>query len=368
MSASDSFGEEFHEIGNCGGKIELLKQRERVAMQVTGTGGLSYVQMGISLDGDRVIFWPMRGIDQRPVKEPSPMVPAFLPADKTGLWGRSCPKCKAYFRTDGFQEYMFCPYCYCRAPAAAFTTENQRAFLNRQRELWIVAFEGGESVTIDLDGIASELPQNRPSWTPREEQQQFHFVCEKCKTSCDILGEYASCPACGYRNSLVVFKCHWEELDTEFRRADAEIQDRHEREKAWNNLLPRFVSAFEAMADDLRDQLLKLPLTVKRRKEVANLSFQRIIEAEERLRTWFGIEILDGMKQDDGEFLNREFNRRHLIIHRAGRVDDEYLQKTGDTSVKLHQTIRIRSNELARLSELLRQCATNFFDQFASVS
>jgi hypothetical protein len=263
---------------------------------------------------------------------------------------------------------MFCPYCDCRAPAAAFTTENQHAFLNRIRELWLTATASRENVTIDLDNIASELPQNRPSWTPREEQQQFHFVCEKCKMSSDVLGEYASCPACGYRNSLVVFKRHWEELETEFRRADVEIQDPHEREKAWKSLLPRFVSAFEAMAGDVRTQLLRLPMTVKRRKEVENLSFQRIIEAEERLRSWFAIEIFDGLKQDDGQFLNREFNRRHLLIHTAGRVDEDYIKKTKDESVRLNQTIRIRSNEIARLSQLLRQCTNSFFDQFANIS
>jgi hypothetical protein len=171
MSASDSSEEEFREIASCGGKIELLKEGEEVSMQLTGTGGLSYLPMHVSLDGERVVFSPMRGIDQRP---PSQMVPAFLPSDKTGLWGRSCPKCKSYFRTDGIEQYMFCPYCDCRAPAVAFTTQNQRDFLNRQRELWNIAFAGGDNVTIDLDGIASELPQpgtvygrNR-SLTPRE--------------------------------------------------------------------------------------------------------------------------------------------------------------------------------------------------------
>jgi DNA-directed RNA polymerase subunit RPC12/RpoP len=231
MSAPDSSEEEeFREIGSCGGKIELLKEAEEVSMQLTGTGGLSYLPMHVSLDGERVVFSPMRGIDQRP---PSQMVPAFLPSDKTGLWGRSCPKCKSYFRTDGIETYMFCPYCDCRAPAVAFTTQNQRDFLNRQRELWNIAFAGGDNVTIDLDGIAAELPQNRPSWTPREQQQQFHFVCERCKAKSDVLGEYASCPKCGHRNSLVVFRRHWEELDAEFRQAEAALKERHERESKW---------------------------------------------------------------------------------------------------------------------------------------
>jgi len=368
MSASDSLGEEFREIGNCGGKLELIRNEEGISMSISGKGFTGYVQVGISLDGERMEFWPMRGVDQRPAKEPSPMVPAFLPADKTGLWGRQCPKCQAYFRTNGIREYMFCPYCNYRARAAAFTTKNQHAFLNSQRELWITAFEGGENVTIDLDRIASDLPQNQPSWTPREEQQQFRFVCERCQTSCDILGEYGSCPACGYRNSLTVLKRHWDALDKEFQLVDTEIQDRQERARKWESLLPRYISAFEAMVHDIRAQLVTLPMIAKRRKEVGSLSFQQIGQAEESIRKWFGIEIFFGLKPEDQRFLNREFNRRHLLVHRAGRVDDEYLQKTGDTSVKLHQSIRVQSSDVARLAKLLFQCAQNFFEQFSSIS
>jgi hypothetical protein len=122
------------------------------------------------------------------------------------------------------------------------------------------------------------------------------------------------------------------------------------------------------MADYVRTQLIKLPMTAKRRKEVQNLSFQRILDAEESIRTWFGIEIFLDLKPEDRLFLNREFNRRHLLIHRAGRVDEEYLQRAGDTSVRLNQSIRIRSEEVKRLSKLLFPCACNYFEQFTSIS
>src|SRR5208283_5440301 len=102
------------------------------------------------------------------------MVPAFLPSDKFGLYGRQCPKCHCYFRTH----------------LEAFTTKNHGDFLNRQRELWVTAFNGGDDVTIDLDKIASELPENRPTWVPREQTQQFQFRCEMCESVTDILGEY----------------------------------------------------------------------------------------------------------------------------------------------------------------------------------
>ena len=369
VSEPDISAEEFQEIGNCGGKIELIRNDEGVAMRVSGKGGrMAWVQMGIALDGSKMAFWPVRGVDMRPQREPAPMVPAFLPTDKTGLWGRRCPNCNGYFRTDGIREQMGCAYCGCHAPAAAFTTENQHEFLNAQRRLWLTAFDGGKEVIIDLDTIASELPANRPVWTPSEHKQQFQFRCERCRTLTDILGEYALCPACRRRNNLAVVSAHLEALDAEFNSARSKLQDRHERERKWESLLPRYVSTWEAMANDLQKQLSLLPMTPKRRKELASLSFQQAEEANQSLEEWFGIDFLMDLKEEDRRFLTRIFNRRHLLVHKAGRVDEEYLRKTGDESVKLHQRIRVRSTEIARLSKLLRLCSSRLFKGFESIS
>jgi hypothetical protein len=368
VDQSDAPPEEFGEIGNCGGKIELIRSDGGVAMRVSGKGQVAWVQMGIALDGSKMTFWPLQGLDTRPPHKPAPMVPAFLPADRTGLWGRRCPNCKAYFRTAGIREEMLCPYCGCHASAAAFTTENQREFLNAQRKLWLTAFDGGEEVIIDLDTIASELPANRPVWTPTEYKQQFHFRCEGCQTASDILGEYASCPACGERNNLAVLCAHLDILDEEFNSANSELQGRYERERKWESLLPRYTSTWEAMANDLQKQLSLLLMTPKRRKEVAALSFQQIEEANKSLEEWFGINFLTDLKEEDRRFLIRIVNRRHLLVHRAGRVDEEYLRKTGDETVKLHQRIRVRSAEVARLSKLLRLCSLRLFEGFVSIS
>src|SRR6187549_3437488 len=104
MNEPKASREEFEEVASCGGRIELVRDNEGVAMQVSGEEFSAWVEMGIALDGSRMSYWPLRGVDCRPPEEPAPMVPAFLPADRTGLWGRVCPKCKGYFRTDGFRD------------------------------------------------------------------------------------------------------------------------------------------------------------------------------------------------------------------------------------------------------------------------
>ena len=63
--------------------------------------------------------------------------------------------------------------------------------------------------------------------------------------------------------------------------------------------------------------------------------------ANERMNEWFGIKILEKFNEDDITFLNRMFNRRHLVIHTGNRVDEEYIKNTGDTTVRLNQVIRI---------------------------
>ena len=62
------------------------------------------------------------------------------------------------------------------------------------------------------------------------------------------------------------------------------------------------------------------------------------------------------------------FNRRHVLTHSAGRVDQEYLDKSGDTSVRLNQKITVKKKEIQRLIPLLRKCAENLFKGFESIA
>lgn len=360
---------EFQEIASSGGQIELLYQEnDGVALQFRHANphACAAIQMGVSLDGTRLEYWPIYGVDQRPPQPESPMVSAFVISDREGYFGRACPKCKSYFRTSSPGKITHCPYCGIRAVNAAFTTKNQLEFINKVRESYIAAFEKKQSVTIDLDKIASELASNRPAWAYSEESQQNRFECPKCKNRYDILGEYAGCPGCGKRNSLQVFERSIAEVEQRFNKADAELKDRHEREVEWERL-SRCISDFEAMARDIQKQLQFVPATPKRKKDIEGMSFQNILKANECLLSWFGFEMLFRFPDDDKTFLNRMFNRRHVLTHNGGRIDQEYLNNTGDTTVRLNQKIVVRSNEIRRLIPLLRKVAQNLFQGFESI-
>ena len=62
------------------------------------------------------------------------------------------------------------------------------------------------------------------------------------------------------------------------------------------------------------------------------------------------------------------FNRRHLFTHCGGKVDQQYLDKTADATVRLNEVVRIDSKEVRRLLVLVNKIATNLLDGFDSIS
>ncbi len=97
------------------------------------------------------------------------------------------------------------------------------------------------------------------------------------------------------------------------------------------------------------------------------MSFQNICNANDRFKEWYAFEILAGFSEDEAGFIHIMFNRRHLVMHNESRVDQKYLDDTKDTTVVLNQTIRVQSQEINRLIELIRRAVNNLIDGYDSI-
>lgn len=364
---------EFQEIGHAGGKLEIIYE-PATAKEGAGIGTkyshsaptpCSMIQMAASLDGKVLEFVPIRGMRTVPPPEPSPIVSTFVISDREGMFGRRCPKCTGYFRTDQPATRSICPYCSREAPAGQFTTPNQRTFIDRICKAYVEAWTGKKTVVLELDKLADALPENRPAWGYNEERQQNTYVCthRKCRARFDVLGEYAGCPACGRRNSLQVVEGHFVDLSEEIAKAGGDKNAIVE----WEKMTHAF-SDFEAMANDIKARLALLPATPKRRRDIENLSFQRLAQARENILAWHAIDIFAGLNEADLKFLSKMLQRRHVFVHNGGRVDEDYLAKTGDTSVRLHQQLDVRRGEMDQLLPALRKCAANLFEGYEAIT
>jgi hypothetical protein len=236
-----------------------------------------------------------------------------------------------------------------------------QAFLNAG----LAALRGPDNVTIDLDNITDATPE----WQYREEQQQFHFRCAdaSCHRETDILGEYGWCPNCGRSNARQVTEAALRANEERFTRTDREVRDRQLRGAEWELINNIAFSSFEALGNHLRTRLVLFPATPARRQELINLSFQRLSTSAKTIKQWYDIRIFNGINESDSAFLNLMLQRRHIVTHNAGRVDEAYLASSGDTSSRLNQRIRIRSSEVNRLMPLVRLLCNNMLDGFESI-
>jgi hypothetical protein len=360
--------EEFQEIAHTGGKITFLYDHEDQGISIEYKQGnpwtVSIFQVCVSFDGVVLDFVPFGGLEQA-IPYPQPSILAYVMSDREGLFGRKCRKCASYFRSQVTQKTT-CPYCGYKDRNIKFLTDNQLEFIGHFCNSFIDAHTKGETVEIDLDELTNRLTENKSGWMYAEERQQSQHLCPECKCKYDILGDYGICPSCGVPNFKKVIESKIDALEARLKNADENITDRHEREIEWEKLI-RCVSEFETLANTVRDHLMKLPLIPKRRNDLSRVNFQGIINAAEQIEKWFGITILQSVNDEDRKFLNKMFNRRHIFTHNSGKIDQKYIDDTGDTTVRVNQVIRLSSKEIKRLIPLVRLCSQNIVNGFNDI-
>lgn len=344
---------EFEEIGHTGGKIQI--KVDSVRYSHSNPTLCTIHEILVLGDGTPIKYLPITGIGQSG-HIPFGTFHVLLISDEEGFFGRICPTCKKYFRTQSLGPAMHCPYCGHAGSFATFFTANQLRYTQAVTEAYLSVSEEKE-VTIDLDHIIDSLPENRSNpFVYSEERQQRRVKCN-CRNVYDILGEYGCCPYCKKRNSLQVFEERLRKLEERLGPSQAELV----------GILTNCVSDFEGFANDLRDQILRIPATKKRKTDLAKINFQNVLDANEKLKNWCDIDFL-GLSSDDKNFLSHSFNRRHLFTHKSGVVDDIYLTRTGDTTVRLGQKLSITSEEVKKLLGLVKVVGRKFFSGYESIS
>ncbi len=358
-------------IPAAGGHIEFLfDPRRGLSTRISGSGFRAMYMVAVSMDGRHLLAEvPAAGLGQVMVY-PQPSVLTYMQSDEQGLWGRNCPACQKYFRTNHIMGPTFCPYCSRTESGLAFVTKEQSKYIIAYYDAFMRAYTGGVSTTLSM----SDITDQTSAWHYSEEKQQFHFKCETkdCHTETDILGRYGFCPRCGKTNARTLFSGFIDRTLARWTETDKNVTDRYQRGEVWEDMTVKCLSEFEALAKHLRQRLLCFPMTANRVKEVKALNFQRPLQTDEPLRQWFDIGVLRwngndtkpprAIPQDDLQFIRKMIQRRHILMHNGGVVDQDYLDLSGDTQARLGERIRIRSNEAKRFVEAVRELGLNLLD------
>jgi hypothetical protein len=274
--------------------------------------------------------------------------------DEEGYTGRECPKCEKYFKIEfgtGLEGATdcHCPYCNHVASHDEFWTKQQIEYaqsvaMNKMTGEFLKGLKKLErkpdrrsfiSIGIKVTGKPTRIVRYS------EKQLEEKIVCDNCTLNYTIYGSFGFCPDCGIHNSLQIAQANF---DLVLRMLDLSKNAEEEiKTKMIENCLEDAVSAFDGFG---REHC---------RTTIANISFQNIVRARDRLANDHGVDISSGLSASEWSFVAMQFQKRHLLAHTMGVIDQDFIDKTGIPSSMIGKKVQISQEYVSSLVTHLGQ-------------
>lgn len=299
-----------------------------------------------------------------------------IPADESAFTGRECPQpeCEGYFKIEigtglkGEGLPCHCPYCGHAAGHDHFWTKEQIEYAKSVaiRQITDALLKDLKKLEFDHKpkgafGIGMSMKVKPGRQTPihyyREKQLETVVVCVNCTLRYSVYGVFAFCPDCGQHNSLQILH---KNLEVVGKMLDLAAEaEKVLAEKLIENALEDCVSAFDGFGRELcrvHANKARNPDRVKR------LSFQNLEGARSKVLDAFGIDLSAEVEPGEWHAAGAGFQKRHLVAHKAGVVDPDYIAKTGDTRAVVGRKIGIGSDEVRNLARIIGKLSLRLSD------
>jgi hypothetical protein len=289
-----------------------------------------------------------------------------IPPDEDGLIGRECPAqdCESYFKIQlgtglkGENLPCHCPYCGHTAGQDKFFTKAQVEYaqsvaLNKitgalLKDLKSLEFNHRPRGAFGI-GISMRVSgQPAPIRYYREKQLETEVVCDQCTLRYMIYGVFGFCPDCGVHNSLQILKTNLQLVEKML--AVAESQEQAIAQRLIENSLEDCVSAFDGFGREICRVHTKVSTDPEKEDKI---SFQNLESAKQNMSTLFKLDIAADLTGDEWKAAVRGFQKRHLLSHKMGVVDDEYVRKSGDARAVVGRKVSVHSDEVRTLVQII---------------
>ena len=294
-------------------------------------------------------------------------VSVHIKTDEDGYLGRECPvkECLGYFKiTPGTgvkgPAPCHCPYCGHSGDQNTFWTQEQLEYARSValRKITEAIHQDLKSLEFDhrpkpgMFGIGISLKVQPGTPHPikyyREKQLETEVVCDSCALRYAIYGVFGWCPDCGVHNSIQIVTKNLELAKKEL--ALAESVERELADHLIGDALENVVSAFDGFGREICE------------RKGADIQFQNLIGARRRVQERFALDFADVLAPDDWERVCRVFQKRHLLAHKMGVVDEDYVKKANDFQAVLGRKIIISHDEVIATINLIENLGKRLFE------
>lgn len=297
-----------------------------------------------------------------------------IPKDGEGYLGRECPRqqCEGYFRIKpgtglhGKDLPCHCPYCGHKDSQDHFWTKAQVEYARSialksitdaiRRDLKSLEFEhkphGGFGI-----GISMKLKPGSP--VPirhyREKDLETKITCNNCTLEYAVYGVFGYCPDCATHNSLLILQKNIDLTRKQLALAE-KVDDPALRQHLLEDALENCVSAFDGFA---REACRIRANTSTDPGKCASVSFQNLPRAAAKLQGLFGIDLEAGVPPNVWSAAHTAFMQRHLIAHKAGVVDQQFLDETDQARSLLGRRLNVAASEVYQLADAVMTIGQN---------
>ena len=302
--------------------------------------------------------------------------------DEKGYIDKQCPneECEFIFKVNKEDwanifkdEAVWCPLCRHEAPADQWFTIEQvehakaealavaqgiihnslrdgaQKFNRRQPKDRFISISmkvsGGPKRTHTIPAKAAEL-------------MQLEIQCESCESRFAVIGSAYFCPACGYNSVTRTFQDSLRKIQAKKDHLDAvrsmliEKAGKDEAELTCRSLIETCitdgVAAFQKYCEGMYEGYGKAPFN----------AFQRIEQASDLWKNAIQKGFDSWLSEEEIKLLGTLYQKRHLLTHKEGIVDDKYIQKSGDSTYKVGQRLIISDKDVESLVCTLKKLAT----------
>ncbi|MAS44285.1 MAG: hypothetical protein CML46_20035 [Rhodobacteraceae bacterium] len=299
-----------------------------------------------------------------------------IEGDDEGYLDRECPsdECLFEFKVHGEDwaekvrdEEVFCPLCGHAADSDQWWTHRQ---IEHAQAAAVAQLEAQLGAALRMDAQRFNRRQPRGTFVSMAmevdtrhgpvalppaaaEPMKLKITCTECACRYAVIGAGYFCPACGHSAAEHVFEQTMNGIRASMDavgRIKAAIFDRDVAEATAmlvaESGLQAAITAFQRAGEAL---FQRLPLAPKARRN----AFQNISEGSALWQQATGRRYEDHIDVDALQRLQVAFQQRHLLAHRQGLVDEEYVSKSRDTRYRVGQRIVVRPEWVRETTDII---------------
>jgi hypothetical protein len=217
-----------------------------------------------------------------------------------------------------------------------------------QKDLKSLEFEHAPKGLFGI-GISLKLKESTPKPIRyyREKELETEVVCDSCTLSYAIYGVFGWCPDCGVRNSVQILMKNLELSKKEL--AFAESAEKELAAHLIGDVLENVVSALDGFGREICH------------RKAIDIRFQNLVGARQKLHEILGFDFADVLTSNEWQCACRVFQKRHLLAHKMGVMDEDYVQKANDPDAVAGRKVRVTHEEVTSAISIVEKLGRRLF-------